>query len=72
MATVSFVGCLLIELKEAIKKAAARREILFDNNDRAWEKVQDEINKLREEELLIMQQLGESQLPAPLPSHAEG
>ena len=51
----------LDELKETIKKAEDRREKLFVDKDRAWEKVQDEINKLMDQKLFLMQQQGESQ-----------
>ena len=53
----------LDELKEAIKKAEDRREKLFVDKDRAWEKVQDQINELEKQKTYLMQQLGESQPP---------
>jgi hypothetical protein len=53
----------LDELKETIKKAEDRREKLFVDKDRAWEKVQDQINKLEDQKFFLMQQLGESQPP---------
>ena len=53
----------LDEIKETIKKAEDRREKLFVDKDRAWEKVQDQINKLEDQKLFLMQQLGESQPP---------
>ena len=57
----------LTELKKAIKKAEARRDKLFDNNDLAWEKFQDQINELEKQKTHLMQQQekqGEGQLPA--------
>jgi chromosome segregation ATPase len=53
----------LDEIKETIKKAEDRREKLFADKDRAWEKVQDQINKLEDQKFFLMQQLGESQPP---------
>ena len=54
----------LDELKETIKKAEDRRDKLFEDKDRAWEKVQDQINKLEDQKLFLMKQQGESQPPA--------
>ena len=53
----------LDEIKETIKKAEDRRDKLFVDKDRAWEKVQDQINKLMDKELFLMKQQGESQPP---------
>ena len=53
----------LDELEEKIKKAEDRRDKLLEDKDRAWEKVQDQINKLEDQKLFLMQQLGESQPP---------
>ena len=53
----------LDELKETIKKAEDRRDKLFEDKDRAWEKVQDQINELEKQKTYLMQQQGESQLP---------
>ena len=47
----------LDELRHEIKEAKDRREKLFEDKDRAWEKVQDHINKLEDQKLLLMQQL---------------
>ena len=55
----------LAELKDSIKKEEARRDTLFADKDRAWEKVQDHINKLEDQKLFLMKQQGESQ-----PTHA--
>ena len=54
----------LAELKESIKKAEARRDMLFADKDRAWEKVQDEIIILQRR-LEEKEKLGESNPPAP-------
>ena len=51
----------LAELKDSIKKAEARRDTLFADKDRAWEKVQDEIIILRR--LEEKEKPGESQPP---------
>ena len=53
----------LAELKDSIKKAEARRDTLFSDKDRAWEKVQDEIIILQRR-LEEKEKLGESQPPA--------
>ena len=53
----------LAELKDSIKKAEARRDMLFADKDRAWEKVQDHINELEKQKTCIIQQQGESQPP---------
>ena len=53
----------LDELRHEIKEAKDRREKLFVDNDRAWEKVQDQINKLMDKELFLMKHQGESQPP---------
>ena len=53
----------LDELRQEIKEAKDRREKLFVDNDRAWEKVQDQINKLMDKELFLIKQQGESQPP---------
>ena len=53
----------LDELRQEIKEAKDRREMLFVDKDRAWEKVQDHINELEKQKTYLMQQLGESQPP---------
>ena len=55
----------LAEVKEAIKKAEARRQMYEESKhlDMAM-KIQDEINKLMDKELILMKQQGESQPPA--------
>ena len=53
----------LAELKDSIKKAEARRDTLFSDKDRAWEKVQDQINELERQKTYLMKQQGESQPP---------
>jgi hypothetical protein len=52
----------LDEIKETIKKAEDRREKLFVDKDRAWEKVQDEIIILQRR-LEEKEKQGESQPP---------
>ena len=51
----------LAELKDSIKKEEARRDTLFADKDRAWEKVQDEIIILQRR-LEEKEKQGESQL----------
>ena len=55
----------LAELKDSIKKAEARRQMYEESKhlDMAM-KIQDEINKLMDKELILMKQQGESQPPA--------
>jgi len=52
----------LAELRKEIKEAKDRREKLFADKDRAWEKVQDEIIILQRR-LEEKEKLGESQPP---------
>ena len=54
----------LAELKDSIKKAEARRQMYEESKhlDMAM-KIQDEINKLMDKELILMKQQGESQPP---------
>ena len=52
----------LAELKDSIKNAEARRDMLFADKDRAWEKVQDEIIILQRR-LEEKEKQGESQPP---------
>ena len=54
----------LAEVKRAIKTAEARRQMHEEskNLDMAM-KIQDEINKLMDKELILMKQQGESQPP---------
>ena len=54
----------LTELKEAFKKAEACRDTLFETGDSGWKLVQEQINKLEDQKLLLMQQMGKSHLPA--------
>ena len=64
----------LAEVKEAIKKAEARRQMHEESKNLEMAmKIQDEINKLMDQKLLLMQQQGESQPPchaAKFPCHA--
>ena len=53
----------LDELRQEIKEAKDRREKLFVDNDRAWEKVQDQINELEKQKTYLVKQQGESQPP---------
>ena len=54
----------LTELKEAFKTAEACRDTLFETGDSGWKLVQEQINKLEDQKLLLMQQMGKSHLPA--------
>ena len=60
----------MAELKESIKKAEARRDMLFADKDRAWEKVQDEIVILQRR-LEEKEKQGESQPKSLLPCMAK-
>ena len=55
----------LTELKATIKKAEAHRDkLLEETGDSGWKLIQEQINKLEDQKLLLMQQLCETQPPA--------